>query len=153
MKDRWRFTRSIAHSSLLNIIINIPSVQGTLTPLLGIGVCVSIQFGVIEYMKRLFAQQNINSGTGGPSGRDLGAGQLVASGVAAGLANGFVSGPVEHIRIRKSRFSLIDCVINAYGFKVYKLNLQKTHPTTARSTRSKRSILLMASQEYLKVKV
>ncbi|KAE9409783.1 mitochondrial carrier [Gymnopus androsaceus JB14] len=74
--------------------------KGTLTPLLGIGVCVSIQFGVIEYMKRLFAHQNILAGTGGPSGRDLGAGQLVASGVAAGLANGFVSGPVEHIRIR-----------------------------------------------------
>ncbi|KAF5387535.1 hypothetical protein D9757_006548 [Collybiopsis confluens] len=74
--------------------------KGTLTPLLGIGVCVSIQFGVIEYMKRLFTAQNLTSGSGGPQGKDLNAGQLVASGVAAGLANGFVSGPVEHIRIR-----------------------------------------------------
>ncbi|KIK58239.1 hypothetical protein GYMLUDRAFT_45450 [Collybiopsis luxurians FD-317 M1] len=74
--------------------------KGTLTPLLGIGVCVSIQFGVIEYMKRLFTQQNLAAGTGGPEGKDLNAAQLVASGVAAGLANGFVSGPVEHIRIR-----------------------------------------------------
>ncbi|KAJ3865566.1 mitochondrial carrier domain-containing protein [Lentinula novae-zelandiae] len=74
--------------------------KGTLTPLLGIGVCVSIQFGVIEYMKRLFTHRNIASGIGGTTGKDLNAGQLVASGVAAGLANGFVSGPVEHIRIR-----------------------------------------------------
>ncbi|KAJ3740550.1 mitochondrial carrier domain-containing protein [Lentinula detonsa] len=74
--------------------------KGTLTPLLGIGVCVSIQFGVIEYMKRLFAHQNLVSGSGGPTGKDLNAGQLFASGVTAGLANGFVSGPVEHIRIR-----------------------------------------------------
>ncbi|KAJ3792854.1 mitochondrial carrier domain-containing protein, partial [Lentinula aff. detonsa] len=74
--------------------------KGTLTPLLGIGVCVSIQFGVIEYMKRLFAHQNLVSGGGGPTGNDLNAGQLFASGVTAGLANGFVSGPVEHIRIR-----------------------------------------------------
>ncbi|KAJ3734027.1 mitochondrial carrier domain-containing protein [Lentinula guzmanii] len=74
--------------------------KGTLTPLLGIGVCVSIQFGVIEYMKRLFAHQNLVSGSGGPTGKDLNAGQLFASGVTAGLANGIVSGPVEHIRIR-----------------------------------------------------
>ncbi|KAF8915475.1 mitochondrial carrier [Mucidula mucida] len=74
--------------------------KGTLTPLLGIGVCVSIQFGVIEWMKRFYAQQNILNGLGGPSGLDLTGSQLVVSGVAAGLANGVVSGPVEHIRIR-----------------------------------------------------
>ncbi|KAJ8077989.1 Mitochondrial carrier protein ymc2 [Marasmius tenuissimus] len=74
--------------------------KGTLTPLLGIGVCVSIQFGVIEYMKRFFAERNLRAGTGGPGGHALSGGQLVVAGVAAGLANGFVSGPVEHIRIR-----------------------------------------------------
>lgn len=56
-------------------------------------------------MKRLFTHRNIASGIGGSTGKDLNAGQLVASGVAAGLANGFVSGPVEHIRIRESRFA------------------------------------------------
>lgn len=75
--------------------------KGTLTPLLGIGVCVSIQFGALEYLKRFFAQQNITNGTGGPSGMVLSSGQLFTSGVFAGLANGVVSGPVEHIRIRE----------------------------------------------------
>lgn len=71
-----------------------------MSPLLGIGVCVSIQFGVLEYTKRFFAERNIKNGIGGADGLALGPGQLVAAGVAAGLANGFVSGPVEHIRIR-----------------------------------------------------
>ncbi|KAK7043211.1 Mitochondrial carrier protein ymc2 [Paramarasmius palmivorus] len=74
--------------------------KGTLTPLLGIGVCVSIQFGVIEYMKRFYAERNVLRGYGGPGGQNLSGDQLVISGVLAGLANGFVSGPVEHIRIR-----------------------------------------------------
>lgn len=75
--------------------------QGTLTPLLGIGLCVSIQFGALEYTKRVFAEQNLANGRGGEGGKTLGGGQLFTAGVAAGLANGFVSGPVEHIRIRE----------------------------------------------------
>ncbi|EKM54743.1 uncharacterized protein PHACADRAFT_258784 [Phanerochaete carnosa HHB-10118-sp] len=74
--------------------------KGTLTPLLGIGVCVSIQFGAMEYSKRLFAKRNLESGIGGPRGILLTGPQLLASGAFAGLANGIVSGPVEHIRIR-----------------------------------------------------
>ncbi|KAF8631777.1 hypothetical protein AX17_004992 [Amanita inopinata Kibby_2008] len=74
--------------------------KGTLTPLLGIGLCVSIQFGALEYTKRLFASQNRSRGTGGPRGASLSEFQLFSAGVAAGLANGVVSGPVEHIRIR-----------------------------------------------------
>jgi solute carrier family 25 (mitochondrial carnitine/acylcarnitine transporter), member 20/29 len=65
-------------------------------------VCVSIQFGVLEYTKRYFTQQNISNGRGGESGLILGGGQLFVAGVLAGLANGVVSGPVEHIRIRES---------------------------------------------------
>jgi solute carrier family 25 (mitochondrial carnitine/acylcarnitine transporter), member 20/29 len=76
--------------------------QGTLTPLLGIGVCVSIQFGVLEYTKRYFAERNRVSGIGGRDGSLLGGGQLFTAGVLAGVANGVVSGPVEHIRIRTS---------------------------------------------------
>lgn len=74
--------------------------KGTLTPLLGIGVCVSIQFGALEYTKRYFGEQNRRNGRGGEDGMTLGSGQLFVAGVLAGLANGVVSGPVEHIRIR-----------------------------------------------------
>lgn len=78
-------------------------IQGTLTPLLGIGVCVSIQFGALEYAKRVFAQRNIDHrvASSGADGKLLTPTQLIASGAFAGIANGFVSGPVEHIRIRK----------------------------------------------------
>ncbi|KAG2337731.1 hypothetical protein BDR05DRAFT_1004762 [Suillus weaverae] len=72
--------------------------KGTLTPLLGIGVCVSIQFGVLGYSKWIFTAQNLARGEGGVKGKMLGGGQLVIAGVAVGLANGIVSGPVEHIR-------------------------------------------------------
>ncbi|KAF8513620.1 mitochondrial carrier [Gautieria morchelliformis] len=74
--------------------------KGTLTPLLGIGVCVSIQFAVLESTKRFFAAQNLQRGRGGPDGKAYTAPQLVSAGALAGLANGVVSGPVEHIRIR-----------------------------------------------------
>ncbi|KAG5715370.1 hypothetical protein E4T56_gene8267 [Termitomyces sp. T112] len=74
--------------------------KGTLTPLLGIGVCVSIQFGALEWTKRYFAEQNRRNGKGGPNGSLLTGSQLFTAGVFAGLANGVVSGPVEHIRIR-----------------------------------------------------
>ncbi|KAL9939723.1 hypothetical protein V8E36_001540 [Tilletia maclaganii] len=68
--------------------------KGTLTPLLGVGLCVSIQFGVVEHLKREFS--NTNAKAGGA----LSLGQLYTAGAAAGLANAFVAGPIEHIRIR-----------------------------------------------------
>lgn len=64
--------------------------------------CVSIQFGALEYAKRVFASQNLAVGRGGEGGKSLTGNQLFVSGVFAGLANGIVSGPVEHIRIRES---------------------------------------------------
>lgn len=84
--------------------------KGTLTPLLGVGLCVSIQFGVVERVKREFASANARA-AGVPAGAEaaLGVGpkafpltnpQLYTAGVAAGVANSFVAGPVEHIRIR-----------------------------------------------------
>lgn len=66
--------------------------KGTATPLVGIGACVSIQFVVVEYMKRRFAAQNKNE--------PLTNGQIYLAGAASGVANSFVSGPVEHIRTR-----------------------------------------------------
>ncbi|CAE6406972.1 unnamed protein product [Rhizoctonia solani] len=74
--------------------------KGTLTPLLGIGVCVSIQFAALEGVKRAFADMNRKNRVGGPDGTLLSGEQLLVAGAAAGLANSVVSGPVEHIRIR-----------------------------------------------------
>lgn len=67
--------------------------QGTLTPLLGIGACVSIQFGALQYAKRAFGARH--------PGRELGMGELYAAGAFAGVANTVVANPVEHIRIRE----------------------------------------------------
>lgn len=66
--------------------------QGTATPLVGIGACVSIQFVVVEAMKRRFHSMNDSS--------PLTNGQLYLAGAAGGVANSIVSGPVEHIRTR-----------------------------------------------------
>ncbi|WOO76719.1 putative mitochondrial carrierc [Vanrija pseudolonga] len=66
--------------------------KGTLTPLLGIGACVSIQFGALEWAKRQFAAR--------AGARPLSLAELYASGAIAGVANTAVAGPVEHIRIR-----------------------------------------------------
>jgi len=55
----------------------------------------------LEYAKRVFAAANLANGRGGEGGKMLSGGQLFIAGVGAGLANGFVSGPVEHIRIRE----------------------------------------------------
>ena len=66
--------------------------KGTLTPLLGVGACVSIQFGVFGAMKRYFDAKN--------AGSPLSNGQLYLSGGLAGAANSIIVGPVEHIRIR-----------------------------------------------------
>ncbi|EIW68366.1 hypothetical protein TREMEDRAFT_32480 [Tremella mesenterica DSM 1558] len=67
--------------------------KGTLTPLLGIGACVSIQFGALEGAKRFF---------GGRKGdkEELNLAELYTAGAIAGVANTIVANPVEHIRIR-----------------------------------------------------
>ncbi|KAI9136280.1 mitochondrial carrier [Paraphysoderma sedebokerense] len=70
--------------------------KGTLTPLLGVGLCVSIQFAVLEHTKRWFGERAKKRS---PTG-DLTLSELYMSGAVAGLANSFVSGPVEHIRTR-----------------------------------------------------
>ena len=70
--------------------------KGTLTPLLGIGACVSIQFGAFGYAKRQFEAANSLR----HAAPDLGYAQYYAAGAFAGVANSVVSGPVEHVRIR-----------------------------------------------------
>lgn len=55
--------------------------KGTVTPLLGAGVCVGVQFGAVEWAKRVFS---------GPG--DLSVSQLYISGAFAGLCNSIISG-------------------------------------------------------------
>lgn len=65
--------------------------KGTLTPLVGVGACVSVQFSVNEFMKRHFDRQ---------LHAPLLLAQFFACGAVAGFANGFLASPIEHIRIR-----------------------------------------------------
>lgn len=67
--------------------------KGTLTPLVGVGACVSIQFGVNQAMQRFFQARN-------KPGQGLSNGQFYLAGMAAGIANGILASPIEHVRIR-----------------------------------------------------
>ncbi|CAK7231855.1 carrier protein ymc1 [Sporothrix eucalyptigena] len=72
--------------------------KGTLTPLLGIGACVSIQFGAFHQARRWFEARNI---TNSPTKKgDLSYAQYYGAGAFAGVANSVLSGPIEHVRIR-----------------------------------------------------
>lgn len=66
--------------------------KGTLTPLVGVGACVSVQFSVNEFMKRYY-DKKLN-------GQSLSLFQFFNCGAVAGFANGFLASPIEHIRIR-----------------------------------------------------
>jgi solute carrier family 25 carnitine/acylcarnitine transporter 20/29 len=86
--------------------------KGTLTPLLGIGACVSIQFGAFHQARRWFETANAakSSSSSSPTASALPAsssspaslsyGQYYAAGAFAGVANSVISGPIEHVRIR-----------------------------------------------------
>lgn len=70
--------------------------KGTALPLIGIGACVSIQFGCLEAAKRALRQRNLDCG----SSSELSLAQLYLAGATAGVGNSLISGPVEHVRIR-----------------------------------------------------
>ncbi len=70
--------------------------KGTLTPLIGVGACVSIQFFTLEYVKRWFTSVNERTGQSNPN--QLTGKQLFLAGAASGLTNSVVAGPVEHVR-------------------------------------------------------
>ncbi|KAK5729641.1 carrier protein ymc1, partial [Elasticomyces elasticus] len=76
--------------------------KGTLTPLIGIGACVSVQFGAFNYARRAFEAQNAakSSLPGAVTPSALSYGQYYAAGAFAGVANTILSSPIEHIRIR-----------------------------------------------------
>jgi solute carrier family 25 carnitine/acylcarnitine transporter 20/29 len=67
-------------------------------PLIRIGACVSLQFGFLSAAKNYFVKKNQSRST---TPEVLSPIQLYAAGAFAGVGNSVVSGPVEHIRIRK----------------------------------------------------
>ncbi|CAF9932245.1 MAG: hypothetical protein GOMPHAMPRED_006530 [Gomphillus americanus] len=71
--------------------------KGTLTPLIGIGACVSVQFGAFHWARRQLESRNAQQQQNNP---ELSYGQFYLAGAFAGLANTFLSSPIEHIRIR-----------------------------------------------------
>ncbi|CCK71490.1 organic acid transporter KNAG_0H00750 [Huiozyma naganishii CBS 8797] len=71
--------------------------KGTLTPLVGVGACVSLQFGVNEAMKRFFRSQNAEKGI---TATTLSLPQYYLCGLTGGLTNSFLASPIEHVRIR-----------------------------------------------------
>ncbi|KAJ3073564.1 Mitochondrial carrier protein ymc2 [Podochytrium sp. JEL0797] len=72
--------------------------KGALTPLIGIGACVSIQFSALEATKRYFMSQNASRNQQNP--QSLSYTQMFLSGSASGVANSVLSGPIEHVRSR-----------------------------------------------------
>ncbi|SCU80222.1 LAFA_0B08218g1_1 [Lachancea sp. 'fantastica'] len=68
--------------------------KGTLVPLVGVGACVSCQFGVNETMKRFFRWKDNNKHGA------LTRGQYYMSGFVSGTANALLATPIEHVRIR-----------------------------------------------------
>ena len=71
--------------------------KGTLTPLIGIGACVSVQFGAFHEARRRFEASNISKNALSPGLSYL---QYYAAGAFAGITNSVISGPIEHVRIR-----------------------------------------------------
>ncbi|OGM42918.1 carrier protein YMC1 [Aspergillus bombycis] len=70
--------------------------KGTLTPLIGIGACVSVQFGAFHEARRRLEELNKKK----YADSSLSYGQYYMAGGFAGLTNSVLSGPIEHIRIR-----------------------------------------------------
>ncbi|KAI1759462.1 mitochondrial carrier [Hypoxylon sp. FL1150] len=105
-----RLQTTTAYSSALNAASTIYAKEGplafykgTLTPLIGIGACVSIQFGAFGWARRYFENANANSSRPllpGVDPKELSYGQYFAAGAFAGVANSVISGPIEHVRIR-----------------------------------------------------
>jgi solute carrier family 25 (mitochondrial carnitine/acylcarnitine transporter), member 20/29 len=76
--------------------------KGTLTPLIGIGACVSVQFGAFHYARRHFEESNLqhHNPFSPTTSKPLSYAQYYASGAFAGITNSILSTPIEHVRIR-----------------------------------------------------
>ncbi|KAK1453846.1 hypothetical protein CMEL01_05505 [Colletotrichum melonis] len=75
--------------------------KGTLAPLLGVGACVSIQFGAFQlFRRRLEEYRRIYPADAKTNSKSLSLSDFYLVGGAAGLTNSIISGPIEHVRIR-----------------------------------------------------
>ncbi|KAI9708694.1 MAG: hypothetical protein M1828_002678 [Chrysothrix sp. TS-e1954] len=74
--------------------------KGTLTPLIGIGACVSVQFGGFHAARRFFEARNHSATPTLAPNAQLSMPQYYAAGAFAGITNSVISCPIEHIRIR-----------------------------------------------------
>lgn len=72
--------------------------KGTLAPLSTVPICCSLQFGLNGMNKKLLEAYNHKNGQRDPS--KMTTPQFLLCGFLAGFGNSFVTGPVEHIRIR-----------------------------------------------------
>ncbi|KAJ5761258.1 hypothetical protein N7520_008414 [Penicillium odoratum] len=70
--------------------------KGTLTPLIGIGACVSVQFGAFHQARRKLEELNQKK----YANSALSYTQYYMAGSFAGVTNSVLSGPIEHVRIR-----------------------------------------------------
>ncbi|KAJ9082957.1 Mitochondrial carrier protein ymc2 [Entomophthora muscae] len=112
--------------------------KGTTVPIMGIGLCVSIQFLAFEGFKRHFTSKNRKES--GDAFGFLTIPQLFVAGAGSGLANSVVSGPIEQIRSRLQIQSSsnaefkgpIDCFRKLYLHQGLKGVYQGQVPTLAR---------------------
>jgi solute carrier family 25 (mitochondrial carnitine/acylcarnitine transporter), member 20/29 len=70
--------------------------KGAAMPFIFTGVAATVQFSVFHRMREVFEAQNASR----QRQSSLGLGQQYLAGGVAGLANSFITGPVEHIRTR-----------------------------------------------------
>jgi solute carrier family 25 carnitine/acylcarnitine transporter 20/29 len=70
--------------------------KGTLSPLVGIGAAVAIQFATLETVKSVLSERRVAAG----QGPTLSLAEVGVAGAVAGAVTSSVSTPVEHIRIR-----------------------------------------------------
>ena len=73
--------------------------KGSSAPLIGVGACVSIQFGVLENSKKLVRNSK---------GKPLDTLDYIVCGSIAGMANSIVAAPAEHFRIRMQVQGIVD---------------------------------------------
>lgn len=71
--------------------------KGATLPFLGVGACVSIQFTVFHSVRQTLESLNTHRGK---AHHGMSNSQTYLAGAVAGVANSFISGPIEHIRTR-----------------------------------------------------